>query len=91
MTELSNFQMPGCAARLNAQHTVNLTLPRTELGNQTKLCGSINTANFKVSYDLRCLVKHGGMCERGQGNVVSIPITLVEGYVPLLPPGMQYN
>jgi hypothetical protein len=45
---------------------------------KTKLCGSINTKDLKVIYELRCYLKHNGLFAKGQGNCIAFPITITE-------------
>lgn len=58
-----NGRFKGCGAKKTFKGPIRFKLPEFEKDGKTKLCGSINTKDLKVIYELRCFVKHDSFTE----------------------------
>lgn len=63
------LQIPATISELETKET------DVQLVNQTP--HSISGANIKVSYTVKVFVKHSGWNQRGEGNEVAIPVTVL--------------
>lgn len=52
---------PGVESGQRQKRVINFNMYNFESDKTTKLCGSIHTKNFSVSYELKCFAKHAGL------------------------------
>jgi len=69
--------IPGCKAKEQLRHEHNVPLPMVDSDGKTLIPGTCYQDNLKVSYALRCFVKHSSIMEMGQGHCVSFPLHII--------------